>query len=581
MHASGHRLLTAVLLCAGAAYGCSEILGVDFGSKTSPEEAGGTGGSGASPDAPGGCTSDDECRQANPGLNYTCQAGVCKGECENTEFCKNKYGGTHACIDAFCVDLKSSDCQTIGEGWDSESPIFIGVLEDTTSPLVFTDRFHFFLEAVRLAHKQFDQKAIQPGGRRMVLVECDETKDAEAAAKHLVDDVKAKILLGPATADAQIKVFRNVVAELQSQPANSVVLFTRSAFPDFLNLSENAGYGWSCSPAYEDRARAVAALVASLESKLRVDAGLQDNEDLRVAVLSNDDVGYQTVSDVIAQTTSVNGRTLLQQVGGAYRKFSAPNPSACTDPLDNPCLDVAKEIRDYRPHLVLTNAPAPTFNNVFRKLELTYWAEDVGDGGVVPPRPFYIAAQWDFSIDSLNSSAAFYNFGSRVRALDYVPADPEQYDRFFADYADAVQVPFASIQSDIGFMHDCVFLYAYALVAALREQKPGFSGADVNYGLRFLQPPFGGSAEKIQTGRGETLDQIEKAFAALKDGKNIDLQGLFGPLRLDETRHTPNFNLTVVCPYLLTGKKSVVDSKQYFDAGQGQLVGTYECPSAS
>src|SRR4029079_6912583 len=96
-----------------------------------------------------------------------------------------------------------------------------------------------------------------------------EIGDAVRAAKHLVDDVHVKLLIGPSTSKAQVQVFRQVVLPHKDDATNNVVMLTRTAFDNVLSDPQNAGLAWSVSPSSSTRAFAVDALFQEQESQIR------------------------------------------------------------------------------------------------------------------------------------------------------------------------------------------------------------------------------------------------------------------------------------------------------------------------
>src|SRR5262249_49390621 len=130
-----------------------------------------------------GCVSSEKCTEDNSGQPYICR----------------KVGDP-------CVSLLSEDCTNVYGDYSDPNAIILGMVSSYSGDIVKT-----FMKTATHCTAQtmiadFDNNVVglpsAAGVRPLAVVACGEEADTERAAKHLIDDVGVKIVLGPLFGDA-------------------------------------------------------------------------------------------------------------------------------------------------------------------------------------------------------------------------------------------------------------------------------------------------------------------------------------------------------------------------------------------
>jgi hypothetical protein len=578
------KLCGLAALAVVAVAGCAQILGVDFGEKTGSLDggSGGTGNGGTGGVAPE-CSNVTDCVAACPGETCACIDNKCTtAECSTTADCVAKYGAqdAHACIEFGCRKLLSPECTSLSGDWQSENALFIGVLDDRSSPFAKVDKVEYYLESARLARKQIEDAATGPGKnpRKVVLVECDELMGAQAAAEHLVDDLRIPLLIGPSTSPAQLEVFNSVLVPRKESLTDNVVMLTDSGFDAVLTDARNSGIAWSIAPSATARAFAVARVFEDNEADLRARMSLSATDPLKVAVVTLPDPGFDDLTEQIEDAVVVNGTKLAAQDPSTYRRIVSAELGQCSTGCN---VDADRQaLLDFRPHFVITNGPTGLFNAIVKPVENAWELGPNGgcsaaDGGgqSIDHRPFYVAAVWDYTMTGLVGCPfgvlPEFELWQRILATDFYP-NVERYSQFIKDYRAFVKnSTFAGNDQRMGLAYDAMYFAIYAFALLLKDDENRVvTGKDIASAFESLGD-FGGDA--LGTGKAD----IAQILNNLATNKTVNLQGTFGELRLNKTKHSSVYDISILCPNANNGAEVPwKQSGQTFSVINAALEGT-------
>lgn len=596
------RSLAVIAASTCFALGCSEIIGADFGEKEAPPTEAGTGGGNTG--GTGGlaeCTIDEDCATKFLEGPSKCVNGQCVAECQTTAECKTKFpGDPHACIEGACIQLISEDCKDIypTNGWEAENAIFLGVMEDRSSPEWEADQIEYYVESFKLARDQVEENIVGPGPagaqRKIVLLLCDEMNDSVRAAEHLAQEVKVPVIFGPSKDENQNKVVEQVLKDA----GTSTVMLARHAFNEVLQFPR----AFSMTPSATLRALSLAALMEEAEPDLRTRLGKLPTDPLKVLLLTVNSIGYDKMNQLIKANVKIGGTKLEDlPVDVEFKTITETNLHGCALSGDaKPPCDYsarAQEILDFRPAIVIVDGPEKLFGNILweveKKWESTPCAAD--DAGTstwsVADRPFYLSAFWDYTMAAfkqittgctVSDLPSAIQFAARSRSIDVFPQDlpgdagplegAARY-KLFLDQFKVGKPGFAGADASMGLNYDQFFLVAYALAVYLKDEpeKPVVGGelANVFGSLVALE------GETVGTGSGD----IKKIRDRLNAGDPINLQGIFSRLLFDGVKHSPVFDYAIMCSNanLSSGLPGKASTQTFDTSGSGALEGAFLC----
>jgi hypothetical protein len=596
------HLLFALAGACGVVAGCASVIGADFGEKSAPESdastgGGNTGGTGGTPQ----CENDDDCKDACPESACKCLGNQCVSldACETTAECKAKYGADpHACIESLCVPLlNQTDCKEVypPTAWEMENAIFIGVMEDRSSPEWVADQIEYYIESVKLAQDQIENTIVGPGPatkqRNIALVICDEMFDSERASRHLIETVRVPVILGPSKPEHQNTVVEKVLG------ASSSIMLTRMAFTEVLASPK----AYSLTPSATLRSLALESLMKEQEPDLRTRLGKTTTDPLKVALLTVNDIGYSKLNELIQDDVEVGGKKLNQLPGDQFITVTVHNLNGCVTAGDGGPLceyaDKTAELLAFRPNVVIVSGPEKLFSSVLKPLEQQWETTPCEvDGGPttwsIADRPFYLSAFWDYTETKLQKQnkgcpptdlPSEILFTQRTRSVDVYPqGEPAdggvsegeaRYIQFLADFKAKVNKPFAGQDAGMGLAYDSYFVVAYAIAAILATDsaKP-FTGQDV-------ANAFGSLASVGGVTAGTGVSDIKKVRDALNGGDSVNLQGIFSRILFDPVKRSPVYDYSVMCANAnLANNLPGQASGQTFDTTNlGVLEGTFTC----
>lgn len=146
-----------------------------------------------------------------------------------------------------CVSLLSPDCTVLqypdDDDFDRDSAVFLGSIMPTGEPF---DAITVPLQnATQLAIEDFNNTTSLPGGRQIAWVACDDTGGAsvaEDAARHLVDNVGARAIVGPVFSESVIRVADEVTV------AADTFVITPTASAELISGLSDNNLVWRVTP---------------------------------------------------------------------------------------------------------------------------------------------------------------------------------------------------------------------------------------------------------------------------------------------------------------------------------------------
>lgn len=464
--------------------------------------------------------------------------------------------------DGTCVALESDECRVLAEPGDmaNDATVWIGAMW----PIREKDPLHYgpqAANAVDLARRDFVETSggLPParlgGPRRPIgVVLCDDRKEPDKVAGHLVNDLRVPAVLGFASSKEAIDLATSVFL-----PRGVLMIIATGSATMVRDIPRPPGgprLSWRVTPATDLASWPFAAVVEHvIEPELRSARGLlKPGESIRVAQLRQNSLAGQSTVDSRLKELHFNGKTVAEN-GDAFRQIVRADYNAGGD-FTEATERTASAIAAFRPHVVLDMPPhLPLLAAVERA-----WPADA------PFRPRYLTeGTWpdlgkgtiDWSRDGLHRRLFVFDLVSSRPALVRFAL---RYNEFFSPQITPATAPSTP--------YDAFYLFAYA-AAALGEQP--ITGAALAGAIPRLLPP----GEPVDVGPGG----IYPALLALGAGKNIDLQGAASSFDLDPATGDTSVDFALYC--LSAGHDEParqIESGLSFNARERKLVGTRRCP---
>jgi ABC-type branched-subunit amino acid transport system substrate-binding protein len=529
------------------------------------------------------CATTTDCASKGSAFAGTqCIAGVCVGpdagvgpdsgsppvgECATTAECLANASkpNTYCSADKQCLPMTSDDCTSIvtpdGKPITPDA-IILGLLAPLSGGSASDGTAR--VRAATLAYQEFIGRQVGiptgPGTkpRPVAMVACDQTVDAVRAATHLATHVGVPAIIGPGFSGTTVKVAMNVTIP------SGVLLFTPSATtPDLTTMQDN-GLVWRTSSSFTPESKAYADLLAQMENNadLRASLGLAAGAPIKVAVLAKGDSYGKGLADLLLTTLRFNGTDVSGNGTARFGRYDFPDLSA------NPNADVSGAITGIttglRPNIIMLIGTAEVLTKGLVSIE-NQWPT----GTDSPPRPYYVVsegAKLAELISAVGQSASTHpdqKLAKRVQVFGPRYNDT-LYNQLQTRYKASFNEPLPDVYGVTG-SYDAFYLLAYAMLATQSAASP--TGATIATGLaRTVAPGL-----TISAGPSD----LSKGAAELALGKNIDYDGVTGPLDFDvSTGECPgDYNLYCVQAdgFHTTG--------QYYRSTAAELVGTYApCP---
>ena len=485
-----HIFSAAVLALAGLT-ACGAISGLDEFHAAPPQPAA----------ADRGCTVHADCTQA----------------------------GADFCLSASqrCVSLKSPDCTNVTGPATANDAILIGSMFSTSGSQAAVNIAR--QRSVMLAVSEINgmggvpraDKTGQP--RPLVLVSCDESKDAVRAATHLAEDLQIPAIIGPNNSQDQLDIAMKVTVA-----AGTVTISPTAVAESIAELRDN-DLSWQMVPTDVQRGPLLIHELNTLERVLRARLG----RDLKLGMIFRDDaLGIGTRASLVDLVW--NGKPLSAAGNLGTRVRIDAYDASETSHADMIAAHVA-----FAPDVVVLVGAGDAVSGVMEPLEAAWGA---------PPRPQYVLIDSTKVPELLALVGRNPELRTRVRGTGIAPGpDSEPVLQSFriayqARYPDDLQ----STSSGLGASYDATYAVALAMVAG-----GGTSGAEIARGLRKL-------------GRGQGLPlgptNILSAFRRFDAGESIAAIGTFSQLAWDDRGAISAGRIEIWCVELVEGAPAYTSS---------------------
>ncbi len=516
------------------------------------------------------CNVDDDCRQIGGGLS--CVEGLCveegeEPECNGDEDCQARAPRT-ACVaercvepepepepdapcstarcaetlgDNFicgvggvCVSALSAQCNTIVGPIERDNVFLIGSILPTSGQ--FGGLGLPIQQAAELAAVEFNDASGLPNGQRIVLIGCDEAGDLVqglAAARHLVETVGVKAIVGPAFSGIYIEVTTNVTV-----PAG-VMTMSPSATSPLITGLDDQGLGWRTVASDVFQGVAIADLVRDL--------GLQ-----RVTVLNKGDAYGRGLRDRV-------GQELFEELGEAglvSLEYADPGEGAVN-------VGVVSDALGDQP-----NPEAILLLGTSEALDLMLAYEGaVVEQGLVPPR--YILT--DGGKDGTRFQELIDGGQVSVELLSRISGTEPDHQNGSNFFSFDLRFKARNNNQPAGVFtanaYDAVYLLAYGSIAA--GQVGEVTGATIAASMSRMMD-LGGRVIAV----GPT--DISSARNLLTSGGGFNFEGASGPLDFDLSTGEAPANVALWRPEIRNGDIRFSTARRYEIGPDGRGVWSAE-----
>ncbi|MEZ4225714.1 MAG: serine/threonine-protein kinase [Polyangiaceae bacterium] len=486
-------------------------------------------------------------------------ASAAPAKCEDAAGCSKSLGEPARCReDGTCVALGSAQCRVEVEPGATrrDDTVWIGTMfpqgsNDPTQKTLGESAQRAAALAVREVSKVAGGVPSGSTTRPIGLIACDDAADPDAAARHLVEDVRVAAVIGfgenaGARDLLRTRFVNNDVLILAAINGSSLSEKARQP-PDAPRLV------WR-SFANASRVRALGKLVAKFaEPRLRREQPSLRSKPLNVSLcLPQDESGKRLAADLLA-VLRFNDKPAVDN-GEHFQKVAL---TASGTEGTRAAQAIAKLV-DRRPHVViLHDADDATLGRVIAPLE-ERWASNTKH------RPLYVVGA------ALDASGALPDLMQRHptlggRVIGLAPKATPATAAFTRRY-DAAARDRQTSSDAAGSAYDSAYVVAYALAAL----PPGpATGRALSRAIERLLSP----GEPVEVG---PID-LTKGFVALQQGKRIDLIGARSQLDFDLNSGEPLDDIAVACARSSSTGVRFVESGLVYDRKADALTGTFDC----
>lgn len=446
-------------------------------------------------------------------LTLDCEVNT---DCDEDERCGD---------DDTCVSLLSSNCTVLqypdDDDFDRDRAVFLGSIMPTGEPF---DAITIPLQnATQLAIEDFNNTTSLPGGRQIAWVACDDTGGAsvaEDAARHLVDNVGARAIVGPVFSESVIRVAEEVTV------AADTFVITPTASAELLSGLSDNNLVWRVTPSDLYQSESIRQRVAEVApARLLVlakddaygngilnsiSAGLAaDNPGIEIFTSTYENpANFETQEKLLSSYGGVLGAALSETVpGGMWMQ-----------PEDH-----------YTHVLILGTSEAEALILSY----LSVWAQLYADA----PMPTFMLSHG--AVPSMEDIVQ--NLGTVPGTEALAPLRPLLFSRiegFTPDVFDPDNFAAFNIRYKVRFMnqdalttsslsYDATLAAIFAMVTTDAEMP--VSGTAIANGMASLNDQDGTAISFSGAG----LNFILQARNALAAGNTVDLQGVSGALNWD------------------------------------------------
>ncbi|HEY6878971.1 MAG TPA: hypothetical protein VI299_13175 [Polyangiales bacterium] len=425
-------------------------------------------------------------------------------ECRTHPDCAVR-GEEVACTSAGrCVPLRTDHCAPV-VGKLGKDAIVLGSLFSLSGAQAQTNLPR--AQSAALAVEEINAVGGVPGmgtsKRSLVLVQCDEVADLDAAAGHLINELKVPAIVGPNVSQDVITVSNKYSI------AGDTVLITPTGVASSIRDLDDNNLTWQMIPTDVQRAPLMKNQLTELETELRSE---RPGRDIRLSIIfRNDALGKGT--SVALNDMTLNGRSLNENLSGNHQAATI-EPYGATDGARQ--MEIVQNQLDFAPDIIVMAGVAEAITQILDPLEKAWTGDD---------RPYYVMIDSLKVPELLALAAKDDDLRKRVRGTGIVPTERSRdvFEAFQIDYQTRYSGSSTTI-SGMGPSYDAAFAIAYAL-AATRDMP--VSGSAVAKGLTLLAGPGNGQPTPIQ---GTT---VLSAFTQLATVKSVQSIGTFAPLDFD------------------------------------------------
>jgi branched-chain amino acid transport system substrate-binding protein len=499
------------------------------------------------------CSAQKTCIQlgaggGSGGGSSTTGGGGSVAQCTTNQECVDKNGGQYMCRNGGCVALLSDDCPEVVGHYADPNAVLFGMMAPFTGMDGFAGDLYF--KTVGLAVNEFDtyDNGIPggPGGtqRPLVFVACDESKDPEKVANHLVKDLGVPAIIGPARSTAVLTAAQKVTI-----PAGVMILAPTASSPLLDTLGDH-GLVWEIADTDTEEIGAFNPMLAEVEAQLRSDRGLMPSAQIKVAmIIRGDSYGLAYSGDLTAVLKYNNGKDVTQN-GANFSSFNYPDPTKQTVDYST----VISGVIAYQPDIIIPIGQTEMAQTVVAGIE-SGWPG-------AAPQPYYAAGSF-FKVPELPPVvAANAGMKDRIRGVAVQEALGPNYSsyliRYNAQYHDT-----PGVNSE--YWYDAAYVLAYATVASSSQMT--LSGTSLATAMGSLASTTGTT---YNIGPNDMMSVLQNLVANFK----VQLDGTTNLLNFDLTPGHPRTNVDVWC---VNSAFAMVPSGQYYDITAMGLTGTYSC----
>jgi branched-chain amino acid transport system substrate-binding protein len=475
------------------------------------------------------CAAQADCA---PFPGTLCQGGLCT-TCATTNDCVASYGENNICQKDthLCVSLLSPDCTEVFGDYTNDDAIILGAIapfpgDDTSTGVALID-------AMNLALADLDQVNDLPpapgssGQRPIVVVACSDQSDSDtgqAAAQHLVDDVKVPAIIGPAFSGVTLDVAQNITI-----PAG-VLLFSPSATSTEITGLPDHGLVWRTSPSDVYQAAALKKYVPDIEANVRAALGLAASDKVKLAVLHKGDSYGSGLNTALLSGTplQLNGASVESASNASsflQKDYGDPSHADTDPPIYAQTVTAALGLQ---PHIILVFGTEEGIEDVFEPIDMQW-------PSTLPYKPI-----WVFSDGGETSELRAYvgnNTELRQRVRGTVPGTNNQnFVTFRGHFIDESHDDASPDVFGTAGMYDITYLLAYSIVA-LGSQP--ITGANLNGAL---QVDFTAASPTVNVSK-----DITSTFTRMQKMQPFNFEGASGSLQFDPTTGEAPSDIQIWC----------------------------------
>ncbi|HVJ89513.1 MAG TPA: hypothetical protein VM580_06885 [Labilithrix sp.] len=448
-----------------------------------------------------------------------------------------------------CVTLATPECPRIVGDPATDKGIVIGaLLGDGRGPLDDALEAAAFLavEEIDSSHGAGGIPGADGARRPLVVVACDASGDVLRASRHLVEELRVPVIVGPTRGEDVIEITQRVSAK-----GGTLIMTPTSTVSEITKLADNA-LTWRSIPSDDQRAKLVIEQINELETLLRATRGL---ETVKLGIVHATDARGASAYEAIRGKLIVNGRFINDAANEANVSVDAYESGHVTA-LSGVAMRYATT---FRPEIVFITA-LEQIENFVRPLEQALAAARVVQ------LPYYVltdASKTDELLAAIRTSVLPADIRRRIRGVGTKPDTSSE--PIFAEYSIAFasrygSLPPTSVATAAAASYDAFYAVAFAIAA--NGDRP-LSGASVAEGLRAL-----GVGEMAAVGATKARVVTQQ----LASGTSVSLRGTFGPMQWDSSGDISAGTVEVWCVGTKDGAPSFGSSGLMMDV-RTQVIG--------